>query len=54
MIPTEPWQTRPKERGRGNERIGERPALNKRNSTEVESIGGGWEHHQHVGGCHHH
>lgn len=49
MVPTEPWQTGPKEGGRGKERKGEKPALNKRSSTEVESVGGGWVNYQHVG-----
>lgn len=39
MAPTEPWQTRQKEGERGKERIGEKPMVNKRNTTEVESVG---------------
>lgn len=54
MVTTEPWQTRPKEGRRGKERMGEKPVLNKRSSTEVESVGGDWVNHQHVGECYHH
>lgn len=35
MVPTESWQTRPKEGAVGKERIGEKPELNKRSNTEV-------------------
>lgn len=54
MVPNEPWQTRPKEGGEGKEMIGKKPVLNKRSSTEVESEGGGWVNHRHVGKCLHH
>lgn len=54
MAPSEPWQPRPREAERGKERIGGKPMVNKRSTTEVESVSGGWANHQHVGECHHH